>query len=77
LIFFTLSRKTAQKRAKLESHPRGRGVGGMARDLGAADPTLQVRSGEVRAHRGGNPRRRLLFTATSRCQLTPDLFTIS
>src|ERR1017187_5584964 len=46
----------------------------MARDLGRADPTLQVRSGEVRAHRGWNPGRRPLFTATSRCRSTPDLF---
>jgi hypothetical protein len=30
--------------------------------------------GEVRAHRGVNPGTRLLFTATSRCRSTPDLF---
>src|ERR1017187_6453908 len=46
----------------------------MARDLGGTDPPIEVRHGEVRAHRGVNPGTRLLFTATSRCRSTPDLF---
>src|ERR1022692_4861936 len=48
-----------------ESRPRGRGAGGMARDLGGTDPPLEVRHGEVRAHRGVNPGTRLL------CPLPP------
>src|ERR1019366_8676381 len=61
---FRPPRRTPQN-ARTESRPRGRGVGGMARDLGGTDPTLEVRHGEVRAHRGGNPGTRLL------CPLPP------
>ena len=54
-------RRAGPRNARTESRPRERGVAGMARHTRETDLPLEVRHGEVRAHRGVNPGTRLLF----------------